>query len=205
MQFKLQKDWLEECSLKSQEIFKQSQLPEQGALSVHQMLYHDCGDKKWTPFSSYMKQTWRCNRQGNSSHFWFLVKNALSLVFLGDQEMQSSPSRITCPANQRILEVLLLELGDPVVFNNTWWCFLYCYLQPHAVFYFGAIEFECRRKRDSPALRKCSYPFQWLQSFCTKKHWKVLHEGVVSFTCSCTFAVWAKFIKIIKLCSVPDL
>lgn len=154
MQFKLQKDWLEECSLKSKEIFEQSQLPEQGALSVHQMLYHDCGDKKRTLFSSYMKQTWRCNRQGNSSHFWFLFKNVLSWCIPHFWEMQSSPSRITCPVNQRVLEELLLELGDPVVCNNTWWCFLYCCFQPHAVFYFGATEFECRRKRDSPAHRK---------------------------------------------------
>lgn len=47
------------------------------ALSVHQMLYHDCGDRKRTPFSPYMKQTWQCYRQGNSSHFWFLFKNVL--------------------------------------------------------------------------------------------------------------------------------
>lgn len=55
-------------------------------------------------------------------------------TFLGEQEMWPSPSRINCPVNQRVLEVLLLELVGPVECNNTWWCFLYCYFQPPAVF-----------------------------------------------------------------------
>lgn len=82
MQFELQQGWPEECSLKSQEIAYWSQLSaplvSNDVCSIYQTLYHDCGDKKRTHSSSYMKQTRRCNRQGNRSHFRWLFKNVLS-------------------------------------------------------------------------------------------------------------------------------